>query len=124
MPADALDSIEDEIGSTTSKVKKAAKSALESATDVSQKRLNEAIDAAEKGIREAAKRVEKAVRESVDTLRDQAGPYRDQATHQFDEAQKYVVERVKEKPLTATLAGLGVGLLLGLLLASGRSSDK
>ncbi len=32
--------------------------------------------------------------------------------------QRYVVERVKERPVTATLAGLGVGLLLGLLLAN------
>jgi ElaB/YqjD/DUF883 family membrane-anchored ribosome-binding protein len=35
-----------------------------------------------------------------------------------DEAQRYVVERVKERPVTATLAGIGVGLLLGLLLAN------
>ena len=43
-------------------------------------------------------------------------------TQQIDEAQKYVVERIKERPVVATLAGLGVGLLLGLMMAS--RSDK
>jgi ElaB/YqjD/DUF883 family membrane-anchored ribosome-binding protein len=118
MPADALNSVDDEITSTASKVKKAAKAAVDDATETGQARLNEAIDAAERGIREAAKRIEKALRDGVGTLRDQSGPYREQAGQQFDEAQKYVLERVKERPLTATLAGLGVGLLLGLLLAS------
>ena len=42
----------------------------------------------------------------------------DNAGEHFDEAQRYVVARVRERPLTATLAGLGVGLLLGLLLAN------
>jgi ElaB/YqjD/DUF883 family membrane-anchored ribosome-binding protein len=58
------------------------------------------------------------VREGVETLRNQSEPYRETATQQFDEAQKYVVERIKERPVVATLAGLGVGLLLGLLMAS------
>jgi ElaB/YqjD/DUF883 family membrane-anchored ribosome-binding protein len=117
MPADALNNVDDDIDATASKVKKAAK-AVNDAAETGQARLNEAIDAAERGIREAAKRIEKALRDGVVTIRDQAGPYRDEAEQRFDEAQKFVVERVKERPLTATLAGLGVGLLLGLLLAS------
>jgi ElaB/YqjD/DUF883 family membrane-anchored ribosome-binding protein len=118
MPADALNSAADDVGATASKVKKAAKTAVDDAAEAGQARLNEAIDAAERGIREAAKRIERALRDGVGTLREQSGPYREQASQQFDEAQKYVLERVKERPLTATLAGLGVGLLLGLLLAS------
>jgi len=35
-----------------------------------------------------------------------------------EEAQRYVMERVKERPMTATLAGLGVGVLIGLLLSN------
>jgi ElaB/YqjD/DUF883 family membrane-anchored ribosome-binding protein len=118
MPSDTLNSIDDEIGSTASKVKKAAKAAVNDATESGQARLNEAIDAAERGIREAAKRIEKALRDGVVNIRDQASPYREEAEQRFDDAQKFFVERVKERPLTATLAGLGVGLLLGLLLAS------
>ena len=31
---------------------------------------------------------------------------------------------VQEKPVTATMAGVGVGLLLGLLIASGRNNSR
>jgi ElaB/YqjD/DUF883 family membrane-anchored ribosome-binding protein len=120
MPADTASSV-DEIKSATSKVKKAARAAVDDAAEAGHQRLNEAIDLAERNIREAAKRVEKAVREGVESLRTQAEPYRENATQQFDEAQKFVVERIKERPVMATLAGLGVGLLLGLLMA--RRSD-
>jgi ElaB/YqjD/DUF883 family membrane-anchored ribosome-binding protein len=47
-----------------------------------------------------------------------AEPYAKTANEQLDEAQRYVLDRVKERPLTATLAGLGVGVLLGLLLST------
>ena len=122
MPADTLSSVEDDIAAKTTKAKKAAKAAVASAADASQEKLNEAIDLAERNIRDAAKRIEKVVREGVETLRTQAEPYRENATQQIDEAQKYVVERIKERPVVATLAGLGVGLLVGLLMAS--RSDK
>jgi ElaB/YqjD/DUF883 family membrane-anchored ribosome-binding protein len=122
MPADTLSSVEDDIAAKTTKVKKAAKAAVASASESSQEKLNEAIDVADKALRDAAKRIEKAVREGVESIRTQSEPYRENASQQFDEAQKYVVERIKERPVVATLAGLGVGLLLGLLMAS--RSDK
>src|ERR1700744_6136106 len=99
MPA-SLNSVDEEITATSAKAKKAASAAVSSAAETSQRTLNEAIEAAERGIREAAKRVEKAMREGVDTLRTQAGPYGERATQQFDEAQEYVLERVKERPVT------------------------
>jgi ElaB/YqjD/DUF883 family membrane-anchored ribosome-binding protein len=117
MPADAISSANEAAASA----KKAAKAAVSSAVDSGHKTLNEALDVAERNINDAAKRVEKALREGVDALKAQTAPYRADAADQFEEAQKFVVERVKERPVTATLAGLGVGLLLGLLLAS-RSS--
>jgi ElaB/YqjD/DUF883 family membrane-anchored ribosome-binding protein len=120
---DTLNAIDDELQARTSKVRKAAKAAVASATETGQEKLNEAIDLADRSIRDAAKRIEKAVREGVETIRSQSEPYRESATQQIDEAQKYVVERIKERPVVATLAGLGVGLLLGLLMAT-RSSDK
>jgi ElaB/YqjD/DUF883 family membrane-anchored ribosome-binding protein len=100
-----------------SSARRTAKAALERG----QEGFNEALEMAERSLREAARRIDKAVREGVETVRVQTGPYREQAGQQFDEAQKYIVERVKERPVTATLTGLAVGLLLGLLLAS-RSS--
>jgi len=99
----------------------AAKNAARSALESGQKTIHEALEVAEKSLNDATRRVEKAVREGVETLKGQIPSYRDNAAQQFDEAQQYVLERVKERPVTATLAGLGVGLLLGLLLAN-RSS--
>jgi ElaB/YqjD/DUF883 family membrane-anchored ribosome-binding protein len=113
MPADTETNVE----SQAQGVKRAAKAAVAKITGGSEEAINEALEAAERTIREAAKRMEAAVRESVAALRDQSEPYRDIAGERFDEAQKYLVERVKERPVTAALAGLGVGLLLGLLLA-------
>ncbi|HVM98717.1 MAG TPA: hypothetical protein VMT68_00775 [Caulobacteraceae bacterium] len=118
MPADSASTVDEEVNAASSKAKQAAKAAVADATELGQKRLNEAIDIAERNIREAAKRVEAAVRESVETLRTRAEPYRENATAQLDEAQKYVVERIRERPVVATLAGLGAGLLIGLLLAN------
>ena len=118
MPADT---ITDTAAEGASAAKRAAKEAVANAVESGQKTLNEGLDVAEKALNEAAKRLEKVMREGVERLRTQTQPYRDNAAEQWDDAQKYVLERVKERPVTATLAGLGVGLLLGLLLAN-RSS--
>ena len=70
---------------------------------------------------EAAKRFEKVVAEGLEQVRAQSRTYADNAGEHLDEAQRYVVERVREKPLMAAGTALGVGLLVGLLLASGRN---
>jgi ElaB/YqjD/DUF883 family membrane-anchored ribosome-binding protein len=95
-----------------------AKSAAETAGDQGQKAFNEALAVAERTITEAAKKAEKALKESIETLRAQTKIYGETAGQQAEEAQRYVLERVKERPVTATLTGLGVGVLLGLLLSN------
>jgi len=117
MPAEPL-SPANEASAATASAKRAAKAAVASAVDASQDKIAEALDTAERSLNEAVKRLEKVLREGLESLKTQMQPYRDNAGQQLDEAQKFVVERVKERPVTATLAGLGVGLLLGLLLAS------
>ena len=50
----------------------------------------------------------------------QSRTYADSAGEQLEHAQHYMTERVRERPLAATGAALGVGILIGLLLSSGR----
>ena len=75
---------------------------------------------AQRSFNDAAKRFEKVVSEGLEQVRAQSRTYADNAGQHIDEAQRYVVERVKERPLIAAGAALGAGLLIGLLLASGR----
>lgn len=87
--------------------------------------FSEAAATAKTNLTEAAKRIEHSLAEGLETLRAQTRTYTDTAGQQVDEAGRYVSERVRERPITATLAGLGVGVLLGLLLAGNRSGrDK
>jgi ElaB/YqjD/DUF883 family membrane-anchored ribosome-binding protein len=74
----------------------------------------------ERSLADLAKRAEKAIQEGLADLRLRSRDYADVAGEQFDVAQKYVVDRVQERPVAATLAALGVGVLLGVLLAGGR----
>ncbi|MBP7650902.1 MAG: DUF883 family protein [Phenylobacterium sp.] len=98
---------------TAEEAKAAAHSVAEAATQIASQ--------AERSFAEAAKRFEKVVAEGLEQVRAQSRTYADNAGEHLDEAQRYVVERVREKPLMAAGTALGVGLLVGLLLASGRN---
>jgi X-X-X-Leu-X-X-Gly heptad repeat protein len=69
---------------------------------------------------EARGKIQAAVQDGLEQLRAQSRTYADGAGQQLDVAQQYVTERVRERPLAATGAALGVGVLIGLLLSSGR----
>jgi ElaB/YqjD/DUF883 family membrane-anchored ribosome-binding protein len=82
---------------------------------------------AEKRLNDLVERAQKTVQEGLDTLRsqtrvyaDQAKVYADQAGDQLEVAQKLLTEKVQERPLASTAIALGVGVLIGLLLAGGR----
>jgi ElaB/YqjD/DUF883 family membrane-anchored ribosome-binding protein len=94
-----------------------SKAAVKTASDGAAKLSSEA----QRSFADAAKRIEKAVTEGIEQLRAQTRAYSDTAGQQLDQAQLYVTERVKERPLAATGAALGVGVLIGLLLASASS---
>lgn len=101
MPANAVDYAADE-----------AKAAADGA-----KRLNAE---AQRTFADARGKIEQIVQEGLETLRTQSRAYADNAGQSLDDAQRYVTERVKERPLAATGAAVGVGVLIGLLLAAGR----
>ena len=73
---------------------------------------------AQRAFADAARRIEKAVTEGLAQVRDQTRVYSDTAGEQIDHAQQYVAERVRERPLAAAGAALGVGVLIGMLLAT------
>jgi ElaB/YqjD/DUF883 family membrane-anchored ribosome-binding protein len=60
----------------------------------------------------AAARIAADLRETLDARA------RPSASRALDDAQRFVVERVKARPVTALMAGLGAGVLVGLLLSS------
>lgn len=93
-----------------------AKAAAQAVADSASKLSAEA----QRSFGEAAKKFEKVVAEGLEQIRAQSRTYADNAGEHMEEAQRYVVERVKERPLIATGAALGVGLLIGLMLSSGR----
>ncbi|MHB8530508.1 MAG: hypothetical protein ACYC8V_13495 [Caulobacteraceae bacterium] len=97
---------------------KKSANAADSAVDHGQRAFAEAVSAAERTLSDAARTAEKVFREGVESLRNQTRVYTEDAGQRVDEAQRFVLERVRERPVTATLTGLGVGLLLGLLLSS------
>jgi len=74
----------------------------------------------ERRLREFALKAEQAVRERAGEFRDRAQHYYDEASDQLETAQRYVTERVQEKPLASTLTALGIGVVIGMLLAGGR----
>ena len=69
---------------------------------------------------EAKTKIQQAVQDGLEQLRTQSRTYADNAGQQLEQAQQYVTERVRERPLAATGAALGLGVLIGLLLSSGR----
>lgn len=82
-----------------------------SAGDHGEAAFNEIIAVAERSFADAARRAERVIKEAIDSFRAEAG---DRAKG----AQRYVLAEVKDKPLAVSLAALGVGILVGLLLAS------
>ena len=78
------------------------------------------MDEAQRTLAEAARRIEAAVQvvqEGLGQLRDQSRVYADSASEHLEDASAYVSEQVRARPLVATGAAIGVGVLIGLLIA-------
>ena len=81
--------------------------------------LTKPLASAENRLSLVARRADRVVSRSIHALRARVRGDSRHASHTLEDAQRYLVKRVKERPVTATLAGLGIGFLLGMLL-SGR----
>jgi ElaB/YqjD/DUF883 family membrane-anchored ribosome-binding protein len=102
MPANAVDYAADE-------TKASASDAATKLTAEAQRTFND-----------ARARIEQVVQDGLQQLKAQSRAYADTAGESLEQAQQYVTERVRERPLAATGAALGIGVLIGLLLSSGR----
>jgi ElaB/YqjD/DUF883 family membrane-anchored ribosome-binding protein len=96
------------------------KSPAEETVDQTAEQAAETLKDTEKSLRELIERGERALQQGLETLKAQSRTYADSAGEQLDVAQKYVTERVQERPLISTGAALGLGVLIGFILASGR----
>jgi ElaB/YqjD/DUF883 family membrane-anchored ribosome-binding protein len=85
--------------------------------DVASKIAADVAAQTEQSLTELARRAETAIKEGLAELKERSRDYADVAGEHFENAQQYVADRVQERPITATLAALGVGVLVGYLLA-------
>jgi ElaB/YqjD/DUF883 family membrane-anchored ribosome-binding protein len=99
---------------------KAGPLTTESAADAANDTAARISADAQRAITEAAKRIEAAVQQGLEQVRAQSRVYADVAGEQLDEATRLASEQIRARPLAAAGAALGVGVLIGLLLASGR----
>lgn len=83
-------------------------------------RLREMAAQADSAMRERAAEVRERARRYYDEARLRGREYYDDAAERFDEYQRYLSERVQERPLQSTGIALGVGVIIGLLLAGRR----
>jgi len=104
----ALDPVLDKADETVQTARKTARNARDT------------YEEGKRAIPELARTAQKVLSEGVERLRAQSGDAADLAGDQIDQAKLYVVDRVQERPFTATLAALGAGFVLGLLFASNR----
>ncbi|HEY3949988.1 glycine zipper domain-containing protein [Phenylobacterium sp.] len=109
MPANSVDHAADE-----------TKAAVNSATETATKMTAEA----QRSFADAAKKFERAINDGIEQLRAQTRAYADTAGQSIDEASQYMSERVRERPLAATGAALGIGVLIGLLLSAAASPRR
>ncbi len=65
-------------------------------------------------------RLELTVKRALTAVQTQSKAYMNEAEARVEYAEHYVADRVRAKPVTAMATAIGAGVLLGLLLSSGR----
>ena len=98
-----------------------AQPALEDAVQTAGSAASAKFDSTLEELKDRANRASRVAQDAYDALRNHAGPYLDDAGDRWAVAERYLVDRVQKQPLTTTFAALGLGVLVGLILAGGRS---
>lgn len=101
-----------------------ANSNVQSALDDAQSAAAASTARFEQALDELKERAGKVAQETISSLKSRAEPYVSDAGDRLALAERYLVERVQKQPMTTTVAVLGVGVLIGLLLASGSRSSR
>ena len=99
---------------------KALKEDLTAVSREEAERLRELAAKADEAVRERSAEMKSRAQRLYDQGLESGREYYDDASERFDEYQRYLVERVQEKPLASTGIALGVGVIIGLLLAGSR----
>jgi ElaB/YqjD/DUF883 family membrane-anchored ribosome-binding protein len=97
-----------------------AQPALDDAVQAAGSAASARLDSTIEELKGRASRVVQEAADQIDTLRDRYRPYLEEASDRWEVAERYLVDRVQKQPLTTTFAALGVGVLVGLILAGGR----
>ncbi len=74
------------------------------------------------GLGEALKKIEKMIADGFAEFKSQAKPFAESTSEHLEDVQAYVTDKARERPLVTTGIALGVGVLVGLLMSSGRKS--
>ena len=98
----------------------AANNSLNPALDEARATGDDARTQFEATLNDLARRAERAVSEGLDAVKSRASAYSETAGQGIDDAQRYVTTQVQERPMTTTLAALGIGVIVGFLLSGGR----
>ena len=98
-----------------------AQPALDDSVQAAGSAASAKLDATLEELKGHASRASRVAQDAYETIRTQAGPYLDEAGDRWAVAERYLVDRVQKQPLTTTFAALGVGVLVGLILAGGRN---
>lgn len=99
---------------------KAGPTTPEAVTDAATETAAKISADAQKAVADAARRIEAVVQQGLEQVRAQSRVYADVAGEQLDEASRIASEQIRARPLAATGAALGIGVLIGLLLSSRR----
>ena len=71
-----------------------------------------------RSLRQAGRDAEELVRDRAEDVRRQSRDYADAAGRQLEGVQRRVSDKLREKPVTTTLALLGAALLVGAMFAA------